>query len=68
MVYSGCYRTVGEENFDKLVNSGKGAALMTGTIMEMEPFAAAWPSLGNKTIAEAIQKNIEDGRNAAMDR
>jgi len=41
---------------------------MTGTIMEMEPFAAAWPSLGNKTIAEAIQKNIEDGRNAAMDR
>jgi aminobenzoyl-glutamate utilization protein B len=59
---------VGEENFDKLVNIGKGAALMTGTTMEMEPFAAAWPSLGNKTIAEAIQKNIEDGRNAAMDR
>jgi aminobenzoyl-glutamate utilization protein B len=39
---------VGEENFDKLVNIGKGAALMTGTTMEMEPFAAAWPTLGNK--------------------
>jgi aminobenzoyl-glutamate utilization protein B len=32
---------------------------MTGTTMEMEPFGAAWPSLGNKAIAEAIQKNIE---------
>jgi aminobenzoyl-glutamate utilization protein B len=32
---------------------------MTGTTMEMEPFGAAWPSLGNKVIAEAIQKNIE---------
>ena len=27
--------------------------------MEMEPFGAAWPSLGNKVIAEAIRKNIE---------
>ena len=48
-----------KENFDKLVNIARGAALMTGTTMEMEPFGAAWPSLGNKSIAEAIQKNIE---------
>jgi metal-dependent amidase/aminoacylase/carboxypeptidase family protein len=48
-----------KENFDKLVNIGRGAALMTDTTMEMEPFGAAWPSLGNKAIAEAIQKNIE---------
>lgn len=48
-----------KENFDKLVNIARGAALMTGTTMEMEPFGAAWPSLGNKPIAEAIQKNIE---------
>lgn len=48
-----------KETFDKLVNVGKGAALMTGTTMEMEPFGAAWPSLGNKVLAEAIQKNIE---------
>jgi aminobenzoyl-glutamate utilization protein B len=32
---------------------------MTDTTMEMEPFGAAWPSLGNRAIAEAIQKNIE---------
>jgi len=48
-----------KENFDKLVNIARGAALMTGTTMEMEPFGAAWLSLGNKAIAEAIQKNIE---------
>ena len=48
-----------KENFDKLVNVGRGAALMTGTTMEMEPFGAAWPSLGNKAIAEAVQKNID---------
>jgi aminobenzoyl-glutamate utilization protein B len=48
-----------KENFDKLVNIGKGAALMTGTTMEMEPYGAAWPSLGNKAIAEAVQKNID---------
>ena len=48
-----------KENFDKLVNIGKGAALMTGTTMEMEPYGAAWPSLGNKAIAEAIQKNAD---------
>ena len=48
-----------KENFDKLVNIGKGAALMTGTMMEMEPFGAAWPTLANKAIAEAVQKNIE---------
>jgi aminobenzoyl-glutamate utilization protein B len=48
-----------KENFDKLVNVARGAALMTGTTMEMEPFGAGWPSLANKAIAEAIQKNIE---------
>jgi aminobenzoyl-glutamate utilization protein B len=48
-----------KENFDKLVNIARGAALMTGTTMEMEPFGAAWPSLGNKAIAEAVQKNID---------
>ena len=48
-----------KENFDKLVSIAQGAALMTGTTMEMEPFGAAWPTLGNKAIAEAVQKNIE---------
>jgi len=48
-----------KENFDKLVNIGKGAALMTGTTMDMEFVASAWPQLANKVMAEAIQKNIE---------
>jgi aminobenzoyl-glutamate utilization protein B len=48
-----------KENFDKLVNVGKGAALMTGTRMEMEFVASAWPQLANKVLGEAIQKNID---------
>ena len=48
-----------KENFDKLVNIGKGAALMTGTTMDMEFVASAWPQLANKVMAEAIQKNID---------
>ncbi len=48
-----------KENFDKLVNIGKGAALMTGTTMDMEFVASAWPQLANKAIAEALQVNID---------
>jgi aminobenzoyl-glutamate utilization protein B len=48
-----------KENYDKLVNVGRGAALMTGTTMDIEVVASAWPQLGNRVIAEAIQKNIE---------
>ena len=45
--------------FDKLVKIAKGAALMTGTTHGVQIKAAAWPQLGNKAIAEAIQKNID---------
>jgi len=48
-----------KENFDKLTNIARGAALMTGTTMEMEVVASAWPQLGNRAIAEAVQKNID---------
>jgi aminobenzoyl-glutamate utilization protein B len=48
-----------KETYDKLVNVGRGAALMTGTSVEVEPFGAAWPQLANKVIGEAIQRNIE---------
>jgi aminobenzoyl-glutamate utilization protein B len=48
-----------KENFDKLVNIAKGAALMTGTTMDMEVVASAWPQLGNKALSEAISKNID---------
>lgn len=45
--------------FDKVVNIAKGAALMTDTTMEYRIKAAGWPQLGNKVIAEDIQKNID---------
>jgi aminobenzoyl-glutamate utilization protein B len=48
-----------KENFDKLVNVGRGAALMTATTMDMEVIASAWPQLGNRPIAEAVQANID---------
>ena len=48
-----------KENFDKLINVGKGAALMTGTTMDMEVVASAWPQLANKAMAEVIQANID---------
>src|SRR5271168_418014 len=48
-----------KETFDKLVKIAEGAALMTGTTMEYKIDAAAWPQLGLKPVAEAIQANIE---------
>ena len=45
--------------FDKLVNIAKGAALMTDTTMDFQVKAAGWPQLGNKVLAEDIQKNID---------
>jgi len=45
--------------FDKLTDIAKGAALMTGTTMDMQINAAGWPQLGNKVIAEDIQANID---------
>jgi len=37
----------------------EGAALMTGTTWDVKYSASAWPQLVSKTIAEAIQKNID---------
>ncbi|WP_420224423.1 amidohydrolase [Pigmentiphaga litoralis] len=49
-----------KENFDRLVNVGKGAAMMTGTTMDPPEFvASAWPQLGNKVLSEQIRKNME---------
>jgi aminobenzoyl-glutamate utilization protein B len=44
--------------YDKLVKIAEGAALMTGTTVDVKYAASAWPQLVNKTLAEAIQKNI----------
>src|SRR5882757_8675570 len=45
--------------YDKLLKIAEGAALMTGTTWDVKYAASAWPQLGNKVIAEAIQKNID---------
>ncbi|HEY5349270.1 MAG TPA: amidohydrolase [Candidatus Lustribacter sp.] len=44
---------------DKLVNIAKGAALMTGTTVDITYDASAWPQLSNKTLALMVQKNID---------
>ena len=43
---------------DKLVNIANGAALMTGTTVDITYDASAWPALSNKTLALVMQKNI----------
>jgi aminobenzoyl-glutamate utilization protein B len=48
-----------KETFDKLVKIAEGAALMTGTTMEYQIDAAAWPQLGLKSVAEVLQTNID---------
>jgi aminobenzoyl-glutamate utilization protein B len=48
-----------KETYDKLVKIADGAALMTGTTYDVEYVASAWPQMGNKVIAGAIQKNID---------
>ena len=42
-----------------MADVAKGAALMSGTTMSHEIIASAWPQLGNRVLAEQIQKNIE---------
>jgi aminobenzoyl-glutamate utilization protein B len=48
-----------KSTYDKLVKIAEGAALMTGTTYDVQYAASAWPQLASKTIAEAIQKNID---------
>ncbi len=45
--------------YDKLVKIAEGAALMTGTTYDVRYAASAWPQLVNRSIAEAIQRNID---------
>jgi aminobenzoyl-glutamate utilization protein B len=48
-----------KETYDKLVKIAEGAALMTGTTFDVKYSASAWPQLVNKTLGEAIQKNVD---------
>src|SRR5262249_39984240 len=45
--------------YDKLLKIAEGASLMTGTTWDVKYAASAWPQRVTKTIAEAIQKNID---------
>jgi aminobenzoyl-glutamate utilization protein B len=47
------------DNFARIVRIAEGAARMTDTTVTHEVNASAWPQLGNRAIAEAIQRNIE---------
>jgi aminobenzoyl-glutamate utilization protein B len=48
-----------KETYDKLLKIAEGAALMTSTTFDVKYSASAWPQLVNKTLAEAIQKNVD---------
>ena len=48
-----------KETYDKLLKIAEGAALMTGTTWDVQYAASAWPQLVSRTIAEAIQNNVE---------
>ena len=43
----------------KLIDVAKGAAMMTGTTVDVSYDASAWPQLGNKTLAGVVQKNLD---------
>src|SRR4051795_4820398 len=48
-----------KQTYEKLLKVAEGAALMTGTTYDVKYSASAWPQLVNKTLAEAIQKNVD---------
>lgn len=48
-----------KETQDKLLKIAEGASLMTGTTWDIKYTQSTWPQLVNKTIAGAIQQNID---------
>ena len=45
--------------FDKAKRIAEGAALMTDTTYSVNVLSAVWPTRANRTLAEVIQKNVE---------
>jgi len=45
--------------FEQAKKIAEGAALMTNTGVETEVMAAVWPTRGNRTLAESVQRSIE---------
>ncbi len=52
-------RAIVQDVFARVVNAAKGAALGTGTTSEYEITGGVYDLLPNKTLAEAMQKNLE---------
>jgi aminobenzoyl-glutamate utilization protein B len=46
--------------FDKAKRVAEGAAMMTETSYDVNVLSAVWPTRANRTLAEVIQRNIED--------
>ena len=46
--------------FEKANRVAQGAALMTETSYDVNVLSAVWPTRSNRTLAEVIQKNIEE--------
>lgn len=45
--------------FEQAKKIAEGAALMTNTDWSVDVLAAVWPTRGNRTVAETVQRNIE---------
>lgn len=45
--------------FEHAKKIAQGAALMTSTEVEVDVMSAVWPTRGNRTLAEVVQRNIE---------
>jgi aminobenzoyl-glutamate utilization protein B len=52
-------RAVLQPIIDRVIKAGEGAALATGTTMDYEIIAGEYELLINKTLASAMQKNLE---------
>jgi aminobenzoyl-glutamate utilization protein B len=52
-------RAIVQDVFARVVNAAKGAALGTGTTSDYEITGGVYDLLPNKTLAEAMQKNLE---------
>jgi len=48
-----------DDIWDRIVNAAKGAALGTGTTMEVDVISAVWNVLPNEYLARLLQKNLE---------
>jgi aminobenzoyl-glutamate utilization protein B len=61
------YNTTLQGIWDRIVNIAKGAALMTGTTMQIEDIGSDANIIGNDALAPVAQKNLEEVGGWTMD-